>query len=425
MPNAFLYRLRSVVTVTALLLLIPVLPVLAQEQPAAPTLEFRPHCEETEPDRCLSFTVADPTAVQTPVLTVGDTLDIDVILRNPAGTPINTVRSWLSYDTSVLEGVSVTLGSGFVVRIPSEGEIDQASGYIKIGVAAEDDKEPLVPIVPIARVQFRVKTAPAAGKSPVVFYDQKEDGKGRTAVIAAGDDTRKSMITLPLGSLLVRVSAPAAPAASSSAAVSSAAVSAAQSSVAAGSPSSATGSSARSSPAPSGILPFRLLQVQNVRITSDDGTLFVAWDQLKIPRLKGYNVYYGSQMGRYIQRRSLPATSQSIAIRGLQKGTAYYAAVRAVNESDEESAFSREVGVEIGKPNTSTSPLLTIPVEGGLTGNVTGGNPLSPSKPGTAVPGEAGASTVLLMLAAASAVIGVFVALRRQFIAVGHSSPRS
>ncbi len=395
----------------ALLLLAGAPAALAQENP---TLSLRPHCEETDQTQCAPFEVADPTAVQTRILQPGDTVDMDVILHNPAGAPVSAVRSWLSYDAEILEGVSVTLDPAFSIPIPGEADFSPVDGYVKIGGASEEGSEPKDLIIRVARVQLRVKKAPASGVSPIVFYDQLPDGKGHTAAIAADDPSRQSMITDTPGSLLVRVAGTASSAATS--AVSSAAEAAAVSSAGTQASSQAASSAAPDAAA----TPFNLLQVQNVRITSENTALYIAWDALRTPRLKGYNVYYGTQMGRYIQRRSLPDTATSISIRDLPLGTPYYAAIRAVDDQGNESAFSQEAGVEIGNPRTSTAPLLVIPREGGsLNGDITA--PQNPVDTGTSVPGESGSPSVLLLLLAASAGIGMLVALRRQFIAIASS----
>jgi hypothetical protein len=447
MTSAVTLRRLCLDALAAALLLLATTPVAMTQQPK-PLLELRPHCEEADQSKCASFDVASPTTMRTQEMAVGMTLDMDIIVRNPASAPISAVRSWLSYDAEVLEGVSITLDPAFSIPIPGEGEFSPADGFAKIGAATEEGKEPAGNIIRVARVQFTVRQPPTSGVSPIGFHDIKPDGRGHTAVIASNDPTRQNMVTDQLGSLLVRIaSSNVAPAnQSSSIAPTTASSQAAQVGSSAAAASSATpvvqqapasssaaaaaassvpglGTSSSAAPAPVASTPFNLLQVQNLRVTSEKTTLYLAWDKLNTPRLQGYNVYYGTQMGRYIQRRSLPATAISLSIRDLPLGTAYYASVRAVDDKGIESAFSQEAGVEIGNPNTSTSPLLAIPPEGGqLTGDVTG--PKNPLDHGTTVPGESGSSSVLLLLLGASAAIGMAVALRRQFIAIsssGHS----
>lgn len=138
--------------------------------------------------------------------------------------------------------------------------------------------------------------------------------------------------------------------------------------------------------------------------------MFLAWDALQSSQLKGYNVYYGTTAGRYIQRKTVDAGTNGLAIRALPVATAYYFAVRAVNVSDEESAFSQEVAVTVGDPTTSTAPLApgdVSPIENPLGGNLNGDTP---------VPGATGGPFWVVLLVMASAVIGTFLAFRRQLV---------
>lgn len=114
-------------------------------------------------------------------------------------------------------------------------------------------------------------------------------------------------------------------------------------------------SSASSSVAPKTTV-FNLLQVLGLRVTTDGSSVFLVWDHLPSSELAGYNVYYGTVSGQYIQRRSVDKAANSLTIRALPVGTTYYFAVRAVNAAGEETVFSQEVGVSVGNPRTSTAP---------------------------------------------------------------------
>ncbi len=156
---------------------------------------------------------------------------------------------------------------------------------------------------------------------------------------------------------------------------------------------------------------FSILQVRNVRVTTEGSTIFLAWDPLQSSQLKGYNVYYGTTTGRYIQRKTVNPESTSMAIRAMTEGETYYLSVRALNTLDEESAFSQEVSVEVGNPKSSTSPLT-----GDLTQEAFPTNPLegtTGSKTST-LPGETGVPSVVVLLLLLSAVTGTVLAARRQ-----------
>jgi len=84
--------------------------------------------------------------------------------------------------------------------------------------------------------------------------------------------------------------------------------------------------------------------------------------------------------------------------------------VRAVNEQDQESVFSQEVSVTVGKPETASSPLLamqTIGLDGGG-----GDNPMQIHN-GDMIRGETGINDVILFLIIGSALTGTLFASRR------------
>ncbi len=165
---------------------------------------------------------------------------------------------------------------------------------------------------------------------------------------------------------------------------------------------------------------FSLLQVRNVRVTTEGSAVYMGWDPLQSSQLAGYNVYYGTTSGRYIQRKSTDAETSSLTVRSLPVGTTYYFAVRAVNQENKESAFSQEVSVTVGDPSSSTAPL----VAGSL-----GSNPLEGSVGETGgqvpVPGETGTSSTIAFFLILSAVIGTVIASRRQMIVLPISNDQS
>jgi hypothetical protein len=158
---------------------------------------------------------------------------------------------------------------------------------------------------------------------------------------------------------------------------------------------------------------FVLLQVQNVRVTTEGSTLYIAWDALPSTGLLGYNIYYGTETGRYIQRRTVRSTETALAVHSLPEGSTYYTAIRGFNDRGEETAFSQEAAVTIGDPATSTAPLSASRIPTGPQGK----NPLTAAATkGGEVPASGLPSDMVLLLVA-SAVIGMFFAFRRQFVA--------
>ncbi len=167
---------------------------------------------------------------------------------------------------------------------------------------------------------------------------------------------------------------------------------------------------------------FGLLQVKNIRISTKDSALYVTWDALIHPKLQGYNIYYGTMQGRYLQRRSASVAARGTVIRDLDIGKTYYVAVRAVDDLNQETAFSAEVSVEVGNPGTASSPIdgslesIDDPVAGET---VAPHNPVEntehPLKNG--VPGKSGAPSAVMLLLFGAAAIGTLFACRRQYTA--------
>lgn len=155
---------------------------------------------------------------------------------------------------------------------------------------------------------------------------------------------------------------------------------------------------------------FSLLQIQNVRATTDGSAIFLSWNPLNSNQMKAYNVYYGTTSGRYIQRKTIDKSENTITIRSLSVGTEYFLAVRALSNTDEESAFSKEVSVTVGRPDSSSSPLVL----GSVLNNESPKTPILPGET-SVVPGETGIPSLLLLAVIIAAVIGTGFASRRQF----------
>lgn len=365
-------------------LCVPVTPLSAQ---TTATLGMRPHCEIEPQSACPTFITTDPSTLSTQTFQPGDVLDMDIVLLNPGAQSIQRVRSWLSYDPDILEGLEITAGKDFSLPIPGETSFDNANGIVKVGVIRQEGVASGALLI-VARVRFQVKAA--AVSTPVSFYDQQTDTTGHTYALEGGSS--QSILSTPLPSLLVQGTAGSG-------------VSATQASSETSSAASSL-SSVASSPAP---MAFSVLQVQNIRVTTRDSTLYIAWESLPANNVQGYNVYYGTQIGRYIQRRSVSNAATTATIENLPPGVTYYVAVRAVNAQGEESAFSNEAAVQIGNAATSTSPLTSIP-----SGTTAPGNPV---KNGSTVPGKSGPSSFIALLLLCSAAMGTLFAFRRQFAA--------
>lgn len=422
-PSLRRYRLVAYTLAAALA---SVVPLSAQSQ-ASVTLELRPHCEEEEvenafggpvPDNpfmttpttgsCDAFSVRDPQTRETTPLSTGDTLDMDLVVRNPTSALVTRVRAWLAYDPNALLGESIEIDPSFSMPSPDEQSFSPLEGYAK--VSASTDQTLTKPTIVVARIRMRVKAA-TGGQTVISFYNASSDPKSETAVLTVEGTEERGLLSPPLGSLLVQLLPSSGQEEHTAATASEASSSSVASSVPSVPPLPTVSSVAQASSASSAAESvFTLLQVQNVRLTTDGTVLYVAWDPLKSTELIGYNVYYSAVSGRYLQRRSVDRTATTLTIRDLPEDVRMYVAIRGVNGENEETEFSQEAAVVIGKPETSTAPLLGSALRQGPHG-------IAPRTSGN-IAGETGASSTVLLFVLLSATIGTILALRRQLRAI-------
>ncbi|MBI2636428.1 fibronectin type III domain-containing protein [Candidatus Peregrinibacteria bacterium] len=393
-------------------------PIQIYAQSDVPALVFRPHCEKTDQTLCSSFDVEDPSTLRTAPLAPGDSLDLDIALVNPTREKIGKLRIWISYDSELLEGTVLSISNAFPAVVPGQSDFSPLSGYAKIAASANAGNEPSDAIVPVARVVFIVKNGSNASSTPLSFYDQRAGTEGHTFVTTA-IAAEQNLLSTPLGTLMVQFASSFETKSASSAYDSSTI-------------SSSNASSAHSSSKSSAMPPadsaadsttFGIVQMQNIRVSTKDDILYVTWDALSHPKLQGYNVYYGTLRGRYLNRRGVSVASRGAVIRDLPKDKTYYVAVRGVSDENQETAFSPEESVEIGNPQTSSAPItgsldLIAEVSPGASApqNPVGRMQENPEKT-PEVPGKSGAPSGLTLLLLGSAAIGALFACRRQVTA--------
>lgn len=382
------HALRRLSSLTLAVAVIAVtLPFSALAQVPGTKLILKPHCVLQAKSACGQFVVADAEHLRTPALSAGHILDIDVVLTTDKPKDVRSVRSWLKYDPASLEARSIEIMQSVLPQaIPGESTIDDRSGIIKIGAGTQNGIGSGETVV--ARVTFRVISVQAA--SEISFVDFRPDGSGTTSVASQSAEMLKSEPS----KLTVNVLQPAGSTVSSSS-------SSAGSQTTGG--SSTTGRNSA----------FTLLQVQNVRVTTRDNNIYLGWQALPSTDLAGYNVYYGTISGKYSQRRSIASANNSLIIRDLEAGTQYYLAVRAFNNASEETVFSHEVGVIVGKPETSTAPLAEATESQPV--SPVDGNPIE-TRGGQEVTGETGVADSIAVLLLISACIGTVLAWRRQIL---------
>lgn len=351
---------------------------MAQSVSADPQLVLRPHCADTL-STCSSYKTLDATTLATGTLKVGDLVDLDIVLTIPSPQKISVVRSWLTYDSTILEARSVTPGSGLTSPFPGERTIVKSAGLVKVGGAV--DREVTEPELTIARVTFRVLRADVPAS--ISFSDYRADGGGSTAVVLEEDGKATSLLKGKPSSLALEFGLkPIVGGASSE-------------------------STTPTAPAASSTT-FTLLQVQGLAVTTKNTTVFIGWSPLRSSSLTGYYVYYGSVSGRYLQRHSVPPEAASLVLRDLPLGSQLFFAVRGVSAGGE-TTFGQEESVIVGRPETSTSPL----VEGQIPqGEQAQGNPIE-THGGMEVTGSTGLTNTVALLVLLSAGIGTLFSASR------------
>ena len=371
------------------------------------TIKLRPHCEST---MCPDFPRFDSETFITNGLKVGDMLDIDIILSNPTAQPIQSVQSWLEYDSSILEGVDVRISDSFPLVAPGEQAFAPRPGS---GQAPDSDRGKIgasnvsggmkdAEIV-FARVTFKVlKETEETVK--IGFHDFSllgQEGKTKVLVIEGGRTanilkTRPDDLRLFFGEGSPSGSVPTPP-------ITQPPVT---------NPPVAT--------PPVTTLPitqppvtqpyptdptFVALQPQGLRVMTEGdppspdglrgaGKVYLIWNPVSDPRVVGYNIYYGTVSGRYIQRRTVSTETTGVTIRNLPVGTRYYFAVTAFNAQGQDSEYSYEVAVTVGDPASSIAPFT---LEAGMGGSSIDGSAIGG---GGKVPGGTGMPLIALVAVA-------------------------
>lgn len=353
------------------------LPQLAAAQSDDVKLWLRPHCEE-EP--CSEFLEESPSTVKTEPYENGSIIDMDLILYT-AGQPVKRVRTWLSYDPAVLLGIEKEIKTNlFSVINSEESDFFLDDGYFKLEVSS---KEPVTTeeTVLLARLKFKIEENIQVLATAISFYDVQSGGHTDVVGVSAAGEEMSYLEIIPSSvHVILQPKAKEEEGFTENEETTKMDVEALFSEnenndkkeepllvterkevkiTADYTADKEVGGLSETDDARRNLIPdeiFSVLQVQNLRITTEGGTVFLIWDNLDYENVKYYNIYYGTISGQYLHRRSVAAGSVGFTKRALPLNTFYYFAVRAVNDLNQESAFSYEVAVKVGEPASSTSP---------------------------------------------------------------------
>lgn len=281
---------------------------------------------------------ADATLEITSVTTearIGDEFDVTLTLKNPGLQNVISVRSWLEYNTNVLEAVSInTDTSPFTLSAPGETEISKDEGFVKLGRSnisggyAQAEAK-------VATIHFKVIT-PYAIKTLIEPYDYQLTELGHTSVNIVDQFFPINILAEEPESLIINLNPGAQP----------------------------YGEQGLTELPPTSInvtgYGFANLQrPSNLRVNTGPRYADLKWDLSAEPELVGYNIYYGKTSGMYTRRRTVGRVNQ-YRIDGLNNNEVYYFAVTAYDSQSRESDYSDEVAVIINEPLSSTSPFDEI-----------------------------------------------------------------
>ena len=268
---------------------------------------------------CPRFEVEDPQTLKTIPLGIGDTLEFDVAVYNPSRQPLNHVRSWISYDINILEGVSIDITPNFPLVTPGESDFDHINGNIMIEASNEEQGANAFGVVAVAHVKLRVKSTPPSG-THISFYDIQPGG--HTAINTKENGNDVYVLGDEPGGLHVIFAQNTPPPNDQQAPPQEnnpppdgqqpppqgnnppqeeffgennpPPINQPPPPPPVNSPQPENGDTpADVSEQPSERTAFALLQVRNLRVTSDGTSVFLAWDELNSSSLQAYNIYYG------------------------------------------------------------------------------------------------------------------------------------
>jgi hypothetical protein len=282
---------------------------------------------------------ADATLELIPSVTSADQggeFTVDIKLKNPSAEKVISVRSWLEYNSSLLEAVSIdATGSPFTLAAPGEDSVSVGEGRVKIGRSnisgGMTDSE-----AKVVTVKFRVLAA-QKGTATIGFYDYQVSELGHTSVNIIDEGFPLNILNTKPASISISLNpnaVPAQPAPQST---------------------PATQPDTTIPVYNGGIGGSGLIRPADLRANTGNGYIDLRWNAEYDPARTGYNIYYGRTSGQYTRRRTV-GNVNNYRLEGLLNNEVYYLAVTAYDITNTESDYSNEVGIIVGQPLSSTAP---------------------------------------------------------------------
>ena len=118
---------------------------------------------------------------------------IGIILLNPSGTPIQSVRSWVQFDPATTQVSDLQMvDARFTLFAPGERTIED--GFVKIGVAAVDS----IHDESVLLASFTAAKTSATGVPAILrFYDWKSEGDGHSALLSFEGEVIRNVLAPP------------------------------------------------------------------------------------------------------------------------------------------------------------------------------------------------------------------------------------
>ncbi len=103
-----------------------------------------------------------------------NTVKVQLFLENPSKRKLESVRSWISFPSDILEGTKIEFPTNapYTLTAPGEEQFDNKDGLAKIGVSFDSDFVP-EGIVPLATLHFDKLQNESAALS---FFDARDEG---------------------------------------------------------------------------------------------------------------------------------------------------------------------------------------------------------------------------------------------------------
>lgn len=266
--------------------------------------------------------------------------DVDIMLKNPSAEAIISVRSWLEYDSNLLQALSIdTQNTPFTLAAPGEDEIDAANGQVKIGrsniTGGATDAE-----TKVATVRFRVIGANAANTA-LRFYDYQISELGHTSVNIIDGGFPLNVLSKEPEAIQIQLN----PGVVTTPPVIEIPET----------PVETTIPPTIETPVNVGGNANQLLRPDQLKANTGEGFIDLVWNAPVDANRVGFNLYYGQTSGQYSRRRTL-GNVNSYRLDGLTNGETYYLAVTAYDVFNQESEYSNEVGIIVNQPLSSTHP---------------------------------------------------------------------